>query len=59
MKLVKIIRGLGNWSRSKTGGNGVNMSCSKGGKDFKHDNNLKVKSLLHNRQFSKAMEEKE
>lgn len=40
MKLMKMIRGLGNWSQSRMGGNDVNMSCSKGGKDFKHDNKV-------------------
>lgn len=60
MNQIKLIGGLGNWSQSRTGGNRVNMSCSKGGKDFVHDNIVqRCKSLLCTNLFAKAMVEKE
>lgn len=39
-KLMKMIRDVGNWSQLRIGGNGVNMSCSKGEKTYKHDNRV-------------------
>lgn len=60
LKLMKMIRDVGNWSQLRIGVNGVNMSCSKGQKTFKHDNRVeRGTSLLCKSLFSKAMEGKQ